>query len=96
MTHQEFKQKGTNLAQAEYYKQVHDCSFKNKPQIEQSKMCGCFSCCKIFPAYEVMDYLPDSVPTAECPYCHIDAVIGDASGFTITPQLLRAMQRRWF
>lgn len=84
------------LEKAEYYQKAHDCSFKNKPQIEKSAMCGCFSCCKIFPSSEVTNYLPDSVPTAECPYCHIDAVIGDASGFPITLQLLRAMKRRWF
>lgn len=84
------------LEKAEYYEKVHDCSFKNIEQIKKSKTCGCFSCCEIFPASEVTSFLPDSVPTAECPYCHIDAVIGDASGFPITPQLLRAMRRKWF
>ena len=41
-------------------------------------------------------YLPDEPPTALCPYCHIDAVIGDASGFPITEEFLTEMMRRWF
>lgn len=84
------------LEKAELYEAAHDCSFKNKEQIEQSKICGCFSCCRIFPASEVTSYLPDAKPTAICPYCHIDSVIGDASGFPITPLFLREMRRKWF
>ena len=55
-----------------------------------------FSCCEIFPPSEITDYLPDEPPTALCPYCHIDAVIGDASGFPITDEFLTEMKRRWF
>ena len=35
-------------------------------------------------------------PTALCPYCHIDSVIGDAAGFPIIPKFLKAMNKRWF
>ena len=59
-------------------------------------MCGCFSCCEIFPQSEITDYLPDEPPTALCPYCHIDTVIGDASVFPITEEFLTEMMRRWF
>lgn len=55
-----------------------------------------FSCCEIFPPSEITDYLPDEPPTALCPYCHIDAVICDASGFPITEEFLTEMMRRWF
>lgn len=34
--------------------------------------------------------------TAICPHCGIDAVIGESSGFPITPDFLRTMNRRWF
>ena len=78
------------------FRQAHDCSIYNKAQLEQSKMCGCFSCCEIFPPSDITDYLPDEPPTALCPYCHIDAVIGDASGFPITEEFLTEMMRRWF
>ena len=77
-------------------RQAHDCSIRNKKQLEQSKICGCFSCCEIFPPSEITDYISDEEPTAECPYCHIDAVIGDASGFPITEEFLRKMMYRWF
>ena len=76
--------------------QAHDCSIRNKEQLEQSKVCGCFSCCSIFPPSEIMDYIPDEPPTAECPYCYVDSVIGDASGFPITKEFLRKMKKRWF
>ena len=69
--------------------QAHECSIRNKEQIEKSEKCGCFSCCEIFSPSEITDYLPDEPPTAECPFCHTDSVIGDASGFSITKEFLK-------
>ena len=34
--------------------------------------------------------------TAACPYCNIDAIIGDASGYAITFDFLKKMQEHWF
>ncbi len=34
--------------------------------------------------------------TALCPSCRIDSVIGDAAGFPVTKDFLRAMNRHWF
>nr|WP_308560538.1 cytoplasmic protein [uncultured Prevotella sp.] len=70
--------------------------FKNYEQIEKSEKCGCFSCCEIFTPSEITDYIPDEPPTAECPFCHTDSVIGDASGFPITKDFLKKMKKRWF
>ena len=70
--------------------------FKNYEQIEKSEKCGCFSCYEIFTPSEITDYFPDEPPTAECPFCHIDSVIGDASGFPITKDFLKKMKKRWF
>ena len=78
------------------YKQAHDCSIRNKEQLEKSEKCGCFYCGEIFPPSEITDYVSDGEPTALCPYCHIDSVIGDASSFPITPKFLKAMYKRWF
>ena len=80
------------------YKQAHDCSIRNKEQLEKSEKCGCFNCGEIFPPSEITDYVSDGdgEPTALCPYCHIDSVIGDASGFPITPRFLKDMNKRWF
>ena len=70
--------------------------FKNYEQIEKSEKCGCFSCCEIFTPSEITDYIPDEPPTAECPFCNTDSVIGDASGFPITKDFLKKMKKRWF
>ena len=79
------------------FKQAHDCSIRNKEQIEKSEQCGCFNCGKIFPSSEIVDYLPDEGgQTALCPYCGIDSVIGDASGFPVTKEFLKKMNKRWF
>lgn len=78
------------------FKQAHDCSIRNKEQIEKSEKCGCFSCGAIFSPSEITDYAADEEPTAPCPYCGIDAVIGDASGFPITSKFLNEMNKRWF
>ena len=77
-------------------KLAHDASFRNREQIEQSKQCGCFSCCRIFPASEVADYVSPEEPTAVCPYCHIDSVIGDASDHPVTEEFMKEMNKRWF
>lgn len=75
---------------------AHDASFRNREQIGRSKQCGCFSCCHIFPASEVTDYVSPEEPTAICPYCHIDSVIGDASGYPVTEEFMKEMNKRWF
>jgi hypothetical protein len=38
----------------------------------------------------------DDGETALRPRCGIDSVIGDASGFAITPEMLKEMHRYWF
>ena len=78
------------------FRQAHDCCFSNKEQIEKSEKCGCFFCGEIFSPSEITDYLPDEPPTAECPFCFTDSVIGDASGFPITKDFLKKMKKRWF
>lgn len=76
---------------------AHKASFMNERLVKQSKMCGCFNCGTIYPATEVKGWCPDGVDaTAICPYCAVDAVIPDASGWPVTSDFLAAMRRRWF
>ena len=63
----------------------------NREQIERSKQCGCFFCCRIFPASEVTYYVSREEPTALCPYCYTDA-----SGYPIIEEILKEMNKRWF
>ena len=76
-------------------REAHNHSAHNNDEIARSQQCGCFSCCKVYGASEVVDYV-DNGETAVCPHCGIDSVIGDASGIDLTPQFLNAMLRRWF
>ena len=75
---------------------AHQFSVNNRKQLEQSSVCGCFYCRKIFNPNEITEWIPEKSGTALCPYCGIDSVIGDASGFQITEQLLKDMSQYWF
>ncbi len=75
--------------------QIHKHSSNHRAEIEASRQCGCFCCRKIFPATDIVDYV-DGGETALCPNCDTDAVIGDASGHTLTPELLEEMNRVYF
>ena len=73
---------------------AHRHSFRNRVEIEQSLKCGCFSCSRMFLSSEVEDYTDDG-ETALCPYCGVDSVIGDASGFRLSEGFLHSMHKRW-
>ena len=80
----------------QYLKAAHEASFKNKESILRSKVCGCFSCLETFPASEAYFVKEtDGQETACCPYCDMDAVLGDASGYPTTQEFLKAMQDEW-
>ena len=73
---------------------AHGHSLRNRMEIERSSQCGCFNCNRAFFSSEVEDYIDDG-ETALCPYCGVDAVIGDASGFQPSEDFLRKMHERW-
>lgn len=80
-----------------YLKRAHQASIRNKESILKSTVCGCFSCMKTFPPSEAAFMKEaDGTETAWCPYCNIDAVLGDATGFPITPEFLKEMYEEWF
>lgn len=75
--------------------EAHKFSIHHREQIEQSEKCGCFYCTAIFDPKEINFWI-DSNDTAICPYCAIDSVIGDQSGYPITKEFLSAMNKKWF
>ncbi len=81
-------------------RKAHEASFANRADVESSRRCGCFYCLEIFEADEVEDWaVEDDLgrrQTALCPYCGIDSVLGDRSGFPITPEFLAEMEKHWF
>ena len=65
--------------------------------LENDKKCGCFYCLEIFDPAEIEEWITcDRGDTAMCPYCSVDAVIGESSGYPITKEFLEKMNRYWF
>lgn len=79
---------------------AHRSSSNHKKALEHDKICGCFYCLKIFSPKEIKMWIQgepgDALGTAICPYCGIDSVIGESSGFPITHEFLRRMEKYWF
>ena len=80
---------------------AHEFCSNHKPELEKDQACGCFFCKTIFRSPEIKEWILDDNPadyrgTAVCPYCGIDSVIGESSGFPITVEFLSAMNEFWF
>lgn len=78
---------------------AHTHCERHKAELLASTLCGCFWCLRVFAPSEIEDddwldtYEPDD--TALCPFCGVDSVIGDASGYPITASFLAAMKAYW-
>lgn len=77
------------------FKEAHRFSSHNKNDLKQDTKCGCFYCLKIFRPTEITVWWDDE-DTAVCPYCGIDSIIGESSGFPITNIFLKEMRMVWF
>lgn len=76
---------------------AHKFSIRNRRALEQDNICGCFNCLRIFKTTEIRRWLEDKGgDTAMCPYCGIDSIISESSGFPITPEFMKEMQKHWF
>lgn len=75
---------------------AHKFCANHKQELQKDHVCGCFYCLKIFAPAEIEDWIPDTKGTAQCPYCGIDSVIGEHSGFPITTEFLSKMKEYWF
>jgi len=77
--------------------QAHKYSSNHHTSLLKDNMCGCFHCLIIFPPFEITDWIQEMEgKTALCPYCGIDSVIGESSGYPITKDFLRQMNLHWF
>jgi hypothetical protein len=70
-------------------------SIRHRVEVLRSDVCGCFHCLSVFETSTIKNWI-DTGQTAMCPRCGIDAVIGSASGFDLSDDLLGAMRARWF
>jgi hypothetical protein len=74
---------------------AHKHSSAHREEILKSELCACFYCCQTFLPHVIEDWVDENT-TALCPKGGIDAVIGSASEFPLTPEFLQLMHRRWF
>ena len=76
---------------------INEYSINNIPLLEEAQKCGCFFCGRIFDSNEIAESVEDEGDdTAICPFCGIDSVIGESSGYKITAELLKQMHDYWF
>lgn len=79
---------------------AHKTSTFNRNILEHDKLCGCFYCLEIFDPTEITEWIPESEDgdevTALCPYCGVDAIIPESSGFPLTKEFLEKMNHRFF
>lgn len=75
-------------------KLAHLQSSGHRNEVCNSEKCGCFSCLTIFHPSEIEEWIEGE--TALCPYCSVDAIIGENDAYDITPEFLRRMERYWF
>ncbi len=45
---------------------------------------------------KITEWIDDPAGTAVCPYCGMDSVIGESSGYPITRKFLQRMQKYYF
>ncbi|WP_412766081.1 cytoplasmic protein [Shouchella miscanthi] len=76
-------------------KDAHRFSSRHRAELEQDRVCGCFFCIKVFDPKEIYEWIDDN-QTAICPYCGVDSVIGESSGFPITELFLKRLNDDWF
>lgn len=71
-------------------------AMKNRQEVENSTLAGCFYCCATFDPKEVKEYT-DNDKTCICPKCGIDAVVGNMGiPDEINEEKLRKAQFYWF
>ena len=75
---------------------AHVHSSNHKETLLKDEKCGCFYCTEIFSPNEIDEWVMDPGGTALCPYCGVDSVIGESSGYPITKEFLEAMKNYWF
>lgn len=85
------------MSQPDYVLAHRHCIF-NQTEIQNSEQCGCFYCGAIFAPQAIQKWVSETrgEPTALCPECEIDAVIGSVSGYPIDAAFLQLMHDHWF
>ena len=81
-------------------KSIHNFSFKNRPSLEKTDVCGCFYCLQIFHPSEIKKWHEENRVgggfTALCPKYGIDSILPKSEKLKITKELLQIMHDEFF
>ena len=81
-------------------KAAHDASMHNRSVLMKGGKCGCFYCLRVFSPSEIKEWCAEAKNgeevTAICPYCGIDAILSESSGYPLTKEFLSRMRKMWF
>lgn len=81
----------------EYLGAMHRRSLQNREAILAAEQVGCFECCEIFPASEVTHFTVNGQSAdAWCPKCGIDSIIANDGVNEFSPELIKALNERYF
>ena len=82
----------------DYLLKAHSACTGNEESVKKSKQCGCFFCGRIYAPGEIKEWCGEGggEKTAICPYCFVDSVIGDESGYPVTKEFLGEMYQVFF
>lgn len=83
------------MVDKEYYADcvaAHKYCSNHKSQLMKDKKCGCFYCTEIFSPNEITEWIKDTSGTAICPYCGIDSIIGESSGYAVVVEALHTVE----
>ena len=75
---------------------AHAFSSNHEEALLKDGLCGCFYCAEIFDPKLITEWVNDTSGTAVCPFCGVDSIIGQSSGYPITKEFLEKMKRHWF
>ena len=75
--------------------EAHKHSSYHRKELEQSEFCRCFYCFGHFSTTDIHEWIDDG-NTGLCPNCGVDAVLGNASGYTHDEAFLVDLHKHWF
>ena len=69
-------------------------------ETKKFRKCGCFYCLRVLSPSEIKEWCDESENgegmTAICPYCDVDAILSESSGYPLSQDFLSKMRKRWF
>ena len=69
---------------------AHEHALLHRDEVLASDSCACYYCQRHFSPSSIIAWT-DGGLTALCPHCGINAVLGSACGYALTPAFLRQM-----